>query len=129
MLLIGRSGFIKLARRTACLLAIYSMSCHGAPVESWYQKVWCRGMGGQVEFRLKDGRRIDCLTETHAIEVEFAHNWPEAVGQSLGYSMLTDKKAGIVLILTRPTDDQHWLRLNKLIRHYQLPIKLWKLGP
>ena len=97
--------------------------------EHWYQDVWCKGMGGKVEHRLKDGRRIDCLTDTYAIEVEFAHKWPEAVGQSLDYSMLTGKQAGIVLIIKKTDTIDHWHRLNKLVDHYQLPIKLWKLGP
>ena len=100
-----------------------------APRETWYQEVWCKGMGGKVEYRLEDGRRIDCLTDTHAIEVEFAHKWPEAVGQSLDYSMLTGKQAGIVLIIKKNDTTDHWHRLNKLINHYQLPIKLWRLGP
>ena len=82
-----------------------------------------------MEYRLEDGRRIDCLTDTHAIEVEFAHKWPEAVGQSLDYSMLTGRQAGIVLIVKKTDDLNHWHRLNKLVTHYQLPIRLWKLGP
>lgn len=100
-----------------------------AESEHWYQEVWCKGMSGEVEHRLKDGRRIDCLTKSHAIEVEFAHKWPEAIGQSLDYSMLTGKDAGIVLIIRKQSDLQHWDRLNKVITHYQLPVKLWKLGP
>ena len=86
-------------------------------------------MGGKVEHRLKDGRRIDCLTSNYAIEVEFAHKWPEAVGQSLDYSMLTGKRAGIVLIIKETADLQHWERLNTLVQHYRLSIRLWKLGP
>ena len=99
------------------------------PSEIWYQKVWCEGKGGKVEQRLQDGRRVDCVTKTHAIEMDFASKWPEAIGQSIDYGMLTNKKPGIVLILTKPSDQQHWERLNKVVQHYQLPIKLWKLGP
>lgn len=82
-----------------------------------------------MEYRLEDGRRIDCLTDTHAIEVEFAHKWTEAIGQSLDYSMLTGKEAGIVLIVRKHSDLERWKRLNRVISHYQLPVKLWKLGP
>ncbi|WP_257294866.1 hypothetical protein [Endozoicomonas sp. YOMI1] len=99
------------------------------PSESWYQQVWCEGMDGKVEHRLKDGRRIDCLTVQYAIEIEFARKWPEAIGQSLNYSMLTGKKAGIVLILKKAEDQAHWQRLQTVIKHYTLPIKIWKLGP
>lgn len=54
---------------------------------------------GEIEVRLKDGTRVDCLTETHAIEYDFAHKWAEAIGQALHYSALTGKKAGIVIIV------------------------------
>ena len=99
------------------------------PREHWYQEVWCKGMGGKVEHRLKSGRRIDCLTDQFAIEVEFAHKWTEAIGQSLDYSMITGKSAGIVLILRKASDKKYWQRLNKMIKYHQLPIKLWKLNP
>lgn len=98
-----------------------------APNEHWYQDVWCKGMKGEVEYRLDDGRRIDCLTDTHAIEVEFANKWPEAIGQALAYSMLTQKTAGIVLIIRKPSDHQSWSRLQEVIHYYQLPIRIWKL--
>ncbi len=111
---------------TALLLPGHSS---GAQVEAWYQDVWCRGMAGQVEVRMNDGRRIDCLTDSHAIEFEFARKWPEAIGQSLEYSMLTGKSAGIVLVLRRSEDEAYWQRLNTVIRHYRLPIRLWKMGP
>lgn len=102
---------------------------HAGEVEAWYQDVWCRGMTGQVEVRTNDGRRIDCLTDSHAIEFEFARKWPEAIGQSLEYSMLTGKSAGIVLVLRRSEDLSYWQRLNAVVKHYQLPIRLWKMGP
>lgn len=114
---------------TILLLTTGHGSARTAPVEAWYQDVWCKGMKGKVEVRMEDGRRIDCLTSTHAIEVEFARKWPEAVGQSLDYGMLTGKEAGIVLVLKTPGDYAYWKRLKKVINHYNLPIRLWKLGP
>lgn len=99
------------------------------PKEHWYQEVWCKGMGGKVEYKLKDARRVDCLTSTHAIEVEFARKWAESIGQSLDYSMLTGKKAGIVLVLQRESERLYWQRLKHVISHYALPITIWKLGP
>ena len=120
--------------KAALLISLFS-SCvlankyYSKPKEHWYQDVWCKGKGGQVEFKLNDGRRVDCLTAEHAIEVEFARKWSEAIGQSLDYSMLTNRKAGIVLILQSKADQIYWHRLEKLITHYQLPITVWKLGP
>ncbi len=38
--------------------------------EATYTAAWCTARGGQVEVRLADGTRADCLTPTHAVEVE-----------------------------------------------------------
>ncbi|MFH1027609.1 MAG: hypothetical protein V1791_06370 [Pseudomonadota bacterium] len=35
----------------------------------------------------------------YAVEVEYAHKWAEAIGQSLYYSRMTGKKPGVVLIM------------------------------
>ncbi len=108
---------------------LFSATSFAAEKEIWYQKVWCEGKNGKVEYKLKDGRRVDCLTKTHAIEMDFASKWPEAIGQSLDYSMLTGKKAGIVLILNKNSELEHWRRLKLVIKHYKLPITTWRLGP
>ena len=97
--------------------------------ESWYQDVWCEGYDGQTEVEQDDGTRVDCLTSNHAIEMEFARKWREAIGQSLHYALKTGRKAGIVLILQKPSDEQYWRSLGEIIKHYRLPITLWRLGP
>ncbi len=129
----GRECFRQVVLWRTVLLLIAALSVirqsSAAQVEAWYQDVWCQGMTGQVEVRMDDGRRIDCLTGSHAIEFEFARKWPEAIGQSLEYSMLTGKSAGIVLVLRRSEDEAYWQRLNAVVRHYRLPIRLWKMGP
>jgi Tfp pilus assembly protein FimT len=33
------------------------------------------------------------------------------------------------LILKKESDEHHWTALKKTIKHYNLPIKLWRLGP
>ena len=97
--------------------------------EKWYQAIWCSGNNGSQEVLLSNHRRVDCITEDYAVEIEFAQKWHQAVGQALDYGMLTDKKPGIVLIL-RNTKDHHYLKqLEEIIEHYKLPIKLWQLGP
>jgi hypothetical protein len=49
-----------------------------------------------MEYVLPDKTRCDCLTPTHAVEVDFGPKWHEAIGQSL-YNLQTGKKVGIVL--------------------------------
>jgi len=73
--------------------------------ENYYQAKWCHKMHGQQEVVLPDKTRADCLTDTHAIEVNFANMWPEAIGQSLWCAMQTGMKVGIVLIVERPKDN------------------------
>ena len=93
--------------------------------ERWYQERWCKLQKGEVEVRLKDNTRCDCLTSEYAIEIDFSRKWAEAVGQSLHYSRMTGKKAGILLIMQEEKDAKYLTRLNKLIEHHHLSIKVW----
>jgi hypothetical protein len=77
---------------------------------------------------LPDGTRCDCVTDTHAIEFDFGYKWAEAIGQSSYYSLMTDKKAGVVLILENINDRKYWIRLNITIEHFNLPIDTWDVG-
>lgn len=82
-------------------------------------------MKGEIEYVLSDKTRVDCLTHVHAIEVDFAHKWYEAVGQSLFYSLHTGKRAGILLILEKPDDYKYFIRLNSTIKYHKLKIRTW----
>lgn len=95
--------------------------------EKYYQEQWCQDRG-QVEFVLPDRTRVDCLTETHAVEHDFGQKWAEAIGQSLYYSFQTGKRAGIVLILEKESDRRYWIRLNSTIKHFKLPIDTCVIG-
>lgn len=94
--------------------------------EKGYQADWCKGKG-VTEYVLPDKTRVDCLTDTHAIEFDFAKKWAEAIGQALYYSFQTGKRGGVVLILKGKNDYKHWIKLNSVIDHYQLPIDTWKI--
>ena len=96
--------------------------------EKYYQQKWCQDRSGQLEVVLPDRTRCDCLTDSHAIEFDFADKWTAAVGQSLYYSLQTGKRAGIVLILESLKDRKYWIRLNTTIQHFNLPIDTWKIG-
>ena len=66
--------------------------------EKIYQASWCKDKG-EFEHVLPNKSRVDCLTDTHAVEADFANKFYEAIGQSLYYSVKTGKKAGILLIV------------------------------
>jgi hypothetical protein len=97
--------------------------------EADFQKQWAAENSGKVNVRMPDGTRCDVVTGTHAIEVEFAPKWSEAIGQSLFYALQTNKRAGIVLILRTPEDRRYLLRLNSTIEAYSLPIDVWEITP
>jgi len=59
----------------------------------------------QAEVRLYNGVRVDLLSKEYAIEADWPHKWQEAVGQSLYYAILTDKKPAIILLVTDPKNE------------------------
>ena len=81
-----------------------------------YQHAWCSAHGGVEEYVLADKTRVDCLTDTHAIEFDFADKKYEAVGQSLHYAVMTNKKPGIVLILDKKYLDRQMHYYNRLVK-------------
>ena len=106
-------------------LALLSVASAGRLMpEKHYQKLYAEQVGGQIEVTAPDGTRCDILTETHAIEADFADKWAEAIGQSLNYGFQFNKKAGILLIMEKKEDERHYIRLGSIIRHYGLEIEL-----
>ena len=97
--------------------------------EAVYQKAWCKGVGGQIEHRLPEGTRIDCLTPVYAVEVDFSDKWYQGIGQALYYAMKADKRPGLVLIKERESDQKYIDRALYLIRFYRLGIRLWVMSP
>ena len=93
--------------------------------ESFYQEQYAKKLGGSTEVAMSDGTRCDILTDTHAIEVDFADKWAEAIGQSLNYAMQTGKKAGIVLLLKDRGDEKHLERLREMAVHYSMDIEIF----
>jgi len=118
--------------KTSChfFFATFCSNCFASHLypEKWYQKKWCQDHNGKIEVVLPDRTRCDCLTNTHAVEFDFGKKWAEAIGQSLYYSLQTNKKAGIVLIIETIKDRKYWIRLNTIINHFKLPIDTWAVG-
>lgn len=83
--------------------------CHQY-LEKEYQNVWCSANKGILEYTLSDGARVDCVTQTHAIEFDFASKWAESIGQSLYYGKSLCKQSGVVLIMENPEKDERYLK-------------------
>ena len=61
------------------------------------------------EVRTFDKSRVDILTDSEAIEVEWSKKWKESIGQSLLYSIETNREPGVIL-LSRGDDLKYLLR-------------------
>jgi hypothetical protein len=105
-------------------LLLFCSTAH-ALIESHYQRAWCSSHNGTAEVVMPDGSRCDCVTGTHAVEIDFAPKWPEAIGQALLYSLSTGKRAGIVLIADPVADQRYIERLRSVVRYYSLPIDVF----
>jgi len=67
--------------------------------ESFHQTRLCADI--EVEVTLASQMRADCISSTHAIEIDFAYKWKEATGQALAYAVASNLRPGIVLICER----------------------------
>lgn len=115
--------------RVGAFCFLLSSAAQAKQPESYYQDIWCKQYEGIAEYTLADLTRCDCLTNSHAVKVEFGRKWAEGIGQALYYALQTGHKAGIVLILESEKDFKYWLRLNTTIEHHGLEIDTWKIGP
>lgn len=97
--------------------------------ERWYQEQWCASVNGTAEVTLDDMTRCDCLTQDHAIELDFARKWAEAIGQALHYGNLTGKKPGIVLIIENDDELRYLERIRNIIKVHGLPVDVWITRP
>ena len=92
----------------ACLVALCSTTSANELTQA---RRLAAKYSAQVEVRLPDDSRVDLLSDTHAIEVDWAPKWAEAVGQAIHYSLLADKKPAVILLLRDPaTEWRHLVR-------------------
>lgn len=73
------------------------------------------GVSGEAEFKLPDGSRVDVLSDEYAWEVEWSDKWEESIGQSLWYSIASERKPGVILLL-RGDRDEDYLRCLAVCR-------------
>lgn len=92
--------------------------------EAEYQHIWCSANNGIEEYANKDKTRVDCLTDKHAVEFDFAKKWAESVGQAQYYSLLTGKRAKVVLILENPKSQMiYFNRVKSLAKKHNFDVE------
>jgi hypothetical protein len=108
---------------------------------------YCDGMLQQ--FAMPDGTKADCISDTHAIEVEKSGFWYDSLAQSLHYALWTreiteqpgafkpqssqidkPRKAGVVFVCMRPREEgelctEHYARFFRIVEEYRLPVTIW----
>jgi hypothetical protein len=94
--------------------------------EDYYNRLFCKEMGGQAEYVLPDRSRVDCLTSTHAFEADWAQGLKvyESIGQALYYSAETGKQPGILLLIKKNNSEKYIRKVRRVIETFNLPIKL-----
>lgn len=94
--------------------------------EAHYIDILADKMNGIQEQKVENGR-VDIVTATHAIEVEWAANWKHSIGQALWYGLQTGKKPGIILIMKSIDDRKYGIMLQSALDYAGLGenIKVW----
>lgn len=112
----------------ACCASVATAARHDH-YEAYYQAIWCNQQNGTTEYVLFDRTRVDCLTQSHAIEVDFAEKaWKEGVGQAYWYSLVTRRQPGVLVILEREDDCRYMARLRDMTHFLHPKITVWQTG-
>lgn len=83
---------------------------------------------GEIEKRTSTGLRVDCVQGGYAMEYDWAHKWAECIGQGLEYGRSEGLEAACVLIVKSDRDFRYVKRLNRIVRHYGLPLTIIVVG-
>jgi hypothetical protein len=90
--------------------------------ESSIRNCACAGLDQEV--RTQAGTYVDCLSDTHAIEIESTEDWAEAIGQSLHYASETGQRAKVLFFCegADKTCLRHRLSFESTVASHSLPI-------
>lgn len=108
-------------------LLLVSFSAQAIENEDHYNRLFCEEMQGKAEYTLEDLSRVDCLTDTHAFEADWADGLKvyEAIGQALYYASETGRLPGILLLIRYDAYEKHIRKVERVIEMYpDLKIKL-----
>ena len=108
------------------LICFFSLSSKTLEKEKYYSEMYCEELSGKVNYTLEDKSKVDCLTDTHAYEVDWADGMKvyEAIGQSLYYASQTNKKPGIILLIRKNNSEKHIRKVKEVIDFFELDINL-----
>ena len=112
------------------LISILPVEAKRIYSEKVYQTQWCNQHNGKMEYRLNDKARVDCVTDTLAVEFDFANKWAECVGQALYYGRQTKKQPACVLIMENGEKDLKYLyRLRRAAYKKGVNMRTYTMKP
>ena len=94
------------------------------PSENEWTKANAKRYKGDSTVVLWDLTRPDIVTETHAIEVDWASKYAEAIGQSLYCGIQTDQKPGIILLVKDRKSEMKYVYRCQVVASKH-GIKVW----
>lgn len=84
-----------------------------------------QGVTATAEHVLPDGARVDIVTATYAIEVDFAKKWAECIGQALFYAHMTGKKPVCLLLVGVEDKEPGVARLAAVCKRERIDVWLY----
>lgn len=96
--------------------------------EAEYKKEWCAKHNGEIDYKLSNNSIVDCFTDTHVVEFDFAEKWSHALRQSRLQSQRSGKTPGVVLILENSKDEKNLFKLREVVEKRRLGVKIWTVG-
>lgn len=112
---------------TSLLIASFTLQANAKKKESYYQNIHCSNIGGIAEYKLEDRTRIDCLTNTKAIEHDFAPKWAECAGQAIYYAQRMNLKPVCALIGTEEQFKRYIPRIEIINKNLINKIEIIKI--
>lgn len=95
-----------------------------------YQTAWCAQKEGIDKYRLPGSYRVDCLTDSYAIEFDVAEKWALALGQARYSANMTGRQPGVGLIMKdKQKGFKYLLRLLKAIEDDPKHWRVWIVEP
>jgi|GEM_PF-2469669 len=121
---------LKVALGTALLVTGSFAGAYAESKEEFFRQRLCAGM--KQERYLQHARSyVDCVSDTHAVEVEFANKFKQAIGQALHYAEQLKLKPGIILVCVEKDENclRHGLLTESALAYWRIPATIWKCGP
>lgn len=108
------------------LFLLFALSLHAQSEAEYISTLNDQHFHGRTEVKMYGGI-ADIVTNTHAIEVERASKWKNAIGQSLWYAQQLELQAGIVIIIESKSEFKYVQMLNSTLAYAGLKdkIKVW----